>query len=70
MLLIIGIVLLALWMLGLFARIAGGLIHILLVIALIPVVGWLYGLVDALMIFRDSRKCLHDNIADTIVVKA
>jgi uncharacterized RDD family membrane protein YckC len=40
------------------------------VIALIPVVGWLYGLVDALMIFRDSRKCLHDNIADTIVVKA
>ena len=27
-------------------------------------------LVDALLIFRDSRKCLHDNIADTIVVKA
>jgi uncharacterized RDD family membrane protein YckC len=24
----------------------------------------------ALMIFRDSRKCLHDNIADTIVVRA
>lgn len=40
------------------------------VLTLIPLVGWLYGLVDALMIFRDSRKCLHDNIADTIVVKA
>jgi uncharacterized RDD family membrane protein YckC len=40
------------------------------VIALIPVVGWVYGLLDVLMIFRESRKCLHDNIADTIVVKA
>ena len=40
------------------------------VIAAVPVVGWIFALVDALMIFRDSRKCLHDNIADTIVVKA
>ena len=39
-------------------------------IALVPLVGWMYGLLDVLMIFRDSRKCLHDNIADTIVVKA
>jgi len=39
------------------------------VIAAIPVVGWIFALADALMIFRDSRKCLHDNIADTIVVK-
>ena len=38
-------------------------------IASIPVVGWIFALADALMIFRDSRKCLHDNIADTIVVK-
>ena len=37
---------------------------------LVPVVGWIYALVDALLIFRDSRKCLHDNIADTIVVRA
>jgi uncharacterized RDD family membrane protein YckC len=33
-------------------------------------VGQVYGLVDALMIFRASRRCLHDLIADTIVVKA
>ncbi len=40
------------------------------VIGAIPLVGVVYGLVDALLIFRASRKCLHDNIADTIVVKA
>ncbi len=40
------------------------------VIAAVPVLGNLYGLIDALLIFRESRKCLHDNIADTIVVKA
>jgi uncharacterized RDD family membrane protein YckC len=39
-------------------------------LTLIPMVGWLYGLLDALLIFRASHKCLHDNIADTIVVKA
>jgi uncharacterized RDD family membrane protein YckC len=37
---------------------------------LIPIVGNLVGLVDALLIFREDRKCLHDNIADTIVIKA
>lgn len=36
----------------------------------IPVVGNVYAIVDALLIFRQSRRCLHDNIADTIVVKA
>jgi uncharacterized RDD family membrane protein YckC len=36
----------------------------------LPVVGALYALVDSLLIFRVSRKCLHDNIADTIVIKA
>ena len=40
------------------------------VISLIPVIGGLYALVDCLLIFRESRRCLHDNIADTIVVKA
>jgi uncharacterized RDD family membrane protein YckC len=28
-----------------------------------------YGIVDALMIFRANRRCLHDLIADTVVVK-
>jgi uncharacterized RDD family membrane protein YckC len=37
--------------------------------ALISVIP-LYGLVDALFIFGDSRQCLHDKLADTIVVKA
>lgn len=40
------------------------------VITMIPFIGALFALTDALLIFRDSRKCLHDNIADTIVVKA
>jgi uncharacterized RDD family membrane protein YckC len=39
-------------------------------LTVIPVVGSLYALLDALLIFRGSRKCLHDNIADTIVVNA
>lgn len=39
-------------------------------IAVIPVVGVIYALVDSLMIFRESHKCIHDNIADTIVVTA
>lgn len=39
------------------------------IIAPIPFVGALYSLIDGLLIFRQSRRCLHDNIADTIVVK-
>jgi uncharacterized RDD family membrane protein YckC len=38
------------------------------IIAPIPVIGSIYALVDCLLIFRESRRCLHDNIADTIVV--
>jgi uncharacterized RDD family membrane protein YckC len=30
----------------------------------------LYGIVDALFIFGDSRQCLHDRIAGTVVLKA
>jgi len=36
----------------------------------IPVVGRLYGIIDALVIFSEPRRCIHDRIADTIVVKA
>ena len=39
-------------------------------ITMVPFIGGVYALVDCLLIFRASRKCLHDNIADTIVVKA
>jgi uncharacterized RDD family membrane protein YckC len=38
------------------------------IVAPIPFVGAVYSLVDSLLIFRQSRRCLHDNIADTIVV--
>jgi uncharacterized RDD family membrane protein YckC len=36
------------------------------VISFIP----FYGFLDALFIFGESRQCLHDKLADTIVVKA
>jgi uncharacterized RDD family membrane protein YckC len=36
----------------------------------IPIVGIIIMILDPLLIFRDSRKCLHDDIADTIVIKA
>lgn len=38
-------------------------------VAVVPV-AQVYNFLDALLIFRASRRCLHDQIADTIVVKA
>ena len=38
--------------------------------ALLPLIRYVIFLVDPLLIFRDSRQCLHDNIADTQVVTA
>jgi uncharacterized RDD family membrane protein YckC len=39
-------------------------------LGMIPVLGYGVALVDSLMIFRNDYRCLHDLIADTIVVKA
>jgi uncharacterized RDD family membrane protein YckC len=39
-------------------------------ISAIPIVGSLYALIDILFIFTERRQCLHDKIADTIVVDA
>ena len=39
-------------------------------VPMIPVVGALFGLVDMLMIFGEPRRCLHDLIAGTKVVRA
>ena len=36
----------------------------------IPLIGFIYGLADILFIFTDTRQCLHDKLADTIVVRA
>jgi uncharacterized RDD family membrane protein YckC len=38
--------------------------------SMIPYLGSLYFFIDSLFIVADDRKCLHDKIADTIVVKA
>lgn len=38
-------------------------------IAAIPNIGSFYSLVDALFIFRQDRRCLHDMIASTVVVE-
>ncbi|MBO9685590.1 RDD family protein [Roseateles chitosanitabidus] len=37
--------------------------------AINPGLSMVYGLLDSLLIFRESRKCLHDTIADTKVIK-
>jgi uncharacterized RDD family membrane protein YckC len=36
----------------------------------IPFAGPFVGVIDCLFIFRSSRRCLHDTVADTIVVSA
>lgn len=38
--------------------------------SLIPFVGYVYWLVDGLFVFSASRRCVHDLIADTKVIKA
>jgi uncharacterized RDD family membrane protein YckC len=41
-----------------------------LVLAFVPFVGGFYPLVDVCMIFGERRRCVHDYIADTIVIRA
>jgi uncharacterized RDD family membrane protein YckC len=40
------------------------------VITVVPFLGPLYSFVDACMIFGEQRRCCHDYIADTIVIRA
>jgi len=53
-----------------FLRIVALRIVAVWVLSAIPIVGSLVWLVDVLMIFRDNRQCLHDMMADTLVVTA
>ena len=50
-------------------RVVGLRYVVLRLLANIPIVGPFVGIVDALFIFRDDRRCLHDLIAGTRVVK-
>jgi uncharacterized RDD family membrane protein YckC len=52
-----------------FARLAGLRYGVMALLTLIPYAGSLIGLADGLLIFRQSRRCLHDLIADTVVVR-
>ena len=38
--------------------------------SVLPVVGQLLALIDAVFIFREDRRCVHDMVAGTIVVRA
>jgi uncharacterized RDD family membrane protein YckC len=51
-----------------FGRLLGLRIILIQVLYQIPVAGGIFSLVDALFIFREDHKCIHDLIADTIVI--
>ena len=38
------------------------------VISNVPLVGFLFTIADALFVFRDDRRCIHDHFAKTVVV--
>ena len=52
------------------ARLLGLRYVIPMIISAIPCIGHLFSLIDPLMIFSEDRRCLHDRMADTIVVQA
>lgn len=41
----------------------------IILLAMLPYIGWAIAILDALLIFRHRRNTLHDDIADTKVVK-
>jgi uncharacterized RDD family membrane protein YckC len=41
-----------------------------MLLGMIPLLGYVVSLLDVLLIFRENRLCLHDNFADTKVVTA
>jgi len=51
-----------------FGRLLGLRIILVQLLYQIPIAGSIFSLVDALFIFREDRKCIHDLIADTKVV--
>ncbi|SAI72098.1 RDD family [Bordetella ansorpii] len=53
-----------------FGRIFGLRYLVPALISAIPIVGSIFSLVDSLFIFRQDRRCIHDLIADSVVVQA
>lgn len=51
-------------------RILGLRIILVTILESIPFLGGLFSLVNVCFIFRDDRRCIHDLMADTVVVKA
>lgn len=52
-----------------FGRLIGLRYGVPALFGIVPALAQAWGLVNALFIFRESRRCLHDSIADTIVIK-
>jgi uncharacterized RDD family membrane protein YckC len=53
-----------------FGRMIGLRYGVFSLLNVLPALGQLVGIVDSLCIFRASRRCLHDELADTVVIKA
>ena len=51
-------------------KVLGVRVFVIQALSAIPTVGLIFVLVDALFIFSERRRCLHDWLAGTIVIKA
>jgi uncharacterized RDD family membrane protein YckC len=58
------------WRIFLLRNLVNGIPSLLAAGLQIPLLNYAYFLLDSLLIFGDSRQCLHDKIASTVVVKA